>query len=141
MKSFLYGIKKVFFSYEIELPFNTLSAFNDGESVSAGADWQELQLVAPGSLLYVFSRKDNTNVCQVTLDFKTFSDFFNPFDNVFFKAVDTAGNNYLIGLGDGYDTVPVTSVTDSIGSTAEQGNSTTVKVTWNCRCGRILTLS
>lgn len=139
MKSFLYGIKKVFFSNEVELPFNTLTAFNDGESVSAVADWHELKLVAPGSLSFVFSRKDNTAVCQVTLDFRTFSDFAT--DNSFFKAVDTAGNIYLVGLGNGYDTVPVTSVTDSIGSTAEQGNATTVKVTWNCRCGRIMALS
>lgn len=141
MKSHLYGIKKVWRSIDVQFPFNTLTAFSDCENVSPMANWTEVCLTAPGSLSYKFSRENNTDVCVVTLDFRTSEDQSIPYSPIFYKAEDMDGNLFLVGLGKDYETIPVTDMNDSIGNTASNGNSTSVSVTWKCRCGRILALS
>lgn len=137
MKSHLYGIKKVWQSLDVRFPFNSLTAYNDGENVSPDAEWTEVRLSAPGELSYAFSRENDTDVCVVSMTFRTIEDFTIPHAPVFYKVEDMAHNLFLVGLGKDYETIPVTELTDSIGSSPSAGNSTAVKVMWKCRCGRI----
>ena len=137
MISNLYGISKVWMTEDIKSPYIMAENIRDGEEIFVDAEWEEICLTGPGSLSYEFSRENNANICTVTLTAKITDEISMDKFPLFYKAQTTSGEVLLIGLGNSYHTIPSSSMNDSVGSSSDDGNSTELKVTWKCICGRI----
>ena len=133
MKKKLYGIKKVFVSDNI-ITDNPTENYIDGMIVRDKSNWEEIKLAKPGSLMINSKTINGITTYEFQLTFSTV-DFGEK--KPFFKGEDMNGNQYLIGLGYGYMTVPSVEIKDNINDNANNGLETIYNVVWKNTAGRI----
>ena len=114
MNKALYGIKRLFVSFDVVTPFNSYKTFVDEQNVTCSNTWKEVHLSKPGSISYEFKDVNNCIECEVVLECSIKCDFSMDNRVRFYKAVGTNGKTFLVGLGKDYFTVPVSQFNDTV---------------------------